>query len=87
MIDIQYLKPSDIGRQVEYAPYKGKIQRGVITSYNKTFVFVDYDGTGRGQATPPELLTFVKDNTTQGAFNRLGQALKDFRDAFWEWIK
>lgn len=33
-------------------------QVGIITSYNKRYIFVDYYGTGAGQATNPENLEF-----------------------------
>ena len=34
-------------------------QEGRITSWNEKFIFVDYDNTGRGQATRLEDLKFV----------------------------
>jgi hypothetical protein len=44
---------NDIGRKVIYKDYGGfgKIEEGVITSFNDHYVFVDYTGTGRGAAT------------------------------------
>lgn len=40
-------KPEDIGRRVYYEPdNNGPIDRGKITSFNKMFVFVLYDGPG-----------------------------------------
>lgn len=37
-----------VGLEVEYIP---KSETGTITSWNDTFVFVDYYGTGNGIAT------------------------------------
>ncbi len=57
---IEDLKPEDVGRGVVYEPFKGaKLEDGTIKSWNDKFVFVQYDYTGRGIATPPEKLTFV----------------------------
>ncbi len=43
---------SDIGKRVVYLNPYCKIQYGVITSFNKHFVFVKYDNTGStSQAT------------------------------------
>lgn len=54
------LTPEHIGRMVIYENPPKK-EEGRITSYNDSFVFVDYDNTGRGQATPYEFLTFTYD--------------------------
>lgn len=60
MINIKELKQEHVNRLVVYRPYNGaKPEQGRITSWNNTFVFVDYDNTGRGQASPPEKLEFV----------------------------
>lgn len=53
------LQQSDVGRLVVYTSKgKDKTQFGRITSFNERFVFVDYDNTGRGQATSYEDLSF-----------------------------
>jgi hypothetical protein len=61
MINLKDIKRGDIGKKVEYKPDAGRAQRGIITSYNDIYIFVDYYNTGRGQATPPEKLTFITD--------------------------
>ena len=58
MIDIKKLTQYDIGRKVTYRT-KNKIVEGLITSFNLSFVFVDYDNCGRGQATRAEDLQWV----------------------------
>lgn len=59
MIDITKITNSDIGRVVVYVAYDGaKPEFGRITSFNSRFIFVDFQNTGRGQATPPHLLKF-----------------------------
>ena len=59
MINIQELKEEHKNRLVVYEPYKGaKLEQGRITSWNDSFIFVDYQNVGRGQATPPEKLYF-----------------------------
>ncbi len=59
MIQINKLQPTDKDRKVVYRPTHGKMEEGRITSWNDSFVFVDYDNTGRGQATKPEDLEFI----------------------------
>lgn len=60
MINITDLKEDDIGRKVIYQSHPlSKKEEGRITSFNKTWVFVDYDNTGRGQPTPPKQLIFI----------------------------
>jgi hypothetical protein len=59
MIHIEELRPTDKDRKVVYRPSHGKMEEGRITSWNESFIFVDYDNTGRGQATKPEDLDFV----------------------------
>lgn len=62
MIDIAKIKETDIGRLVVYQVVPGaKREQGRITSFNTRFVFVDYQNTGRGVATPPEKLNFVSE--------------------------
>lgn len=53
---LEELTTDSIGKIVEYTP---KGQKGTITSFNSRFVFVCYDGTGRGNATNAEDLFFV----------------------------
>lgn len=60
MIDITKLTHEDIGRKVFYEPFKGAaLEEGIITSFNDTFIFVDYTNVGRGQATQPSKLEWV----------------------------
>jgi hypothetical protein len=60
MIDPKVLKPEDKDRLVVYRSYpEANPEQGRITSWNESFVFVDYDNTGRGQATPPSKLEFI----------------------------
>ena len=62
MIKISELtKESDINRKVIYQPQhsNGKIEEGRITSWNDTYIFVDYSNSGRGIATRPEDLSFI----------------------------
>lgn len=58
MIDITKLTEEDKNRKVIYTDF-GKKEEGRITSWNDTYIFVDYDNTGRGQATKPEQLDFI----------------------------
>lgn len=60
MIKISDLTENDVNRKVVYQPkdYK-KVEEGRITSWNNSFIFVDYDNTGRGAATRPEDLNFI----------------------------
>lgn len=57
---------SDIGRKVIYREqgnFPGrKIEEGVITSFNKQFVFVRYEGLGGSAATAREDLEWVTSN-------------------------
>ena len=66
MLDITTIDDSYIGTEVVYREsyyskgnmfFQGKIERGTITSYNEKFIFVCFDGTGRGCACNPEDLT------------------------------
>jgi hypothetical protein len=60
MIDIKTLKPEDKDRKVVYQSYKGgPLEEGRITSWNDTFIFVDYTNVGRGNATPPNKLEWI----------------------------
>lgn len=58
MIDITKLTDEDKDRKVIYT-CDDKKEEGRITSWNDTFIFVDYDNTGRGQATRPDMLEFT----------------------------
>jgi len=58
MIDITKLTEEDKDRKVIFENDEKK-EEGRITSWNNTFIFVDYDNTGRGQATKPENLIFT----------------------------
>lgn len=65
MIDISKLTQSDIGRKVAYSQKPNtKKEYGVITSFNDSAIFVDYQNVGRGQNTPADKLEFV-DKTDQ----------------------
>jgi len=60
MINIKELTEEDIKRAVIYTGGAGEIEQGHITSYNDTFIFVDYGkNCGRGIATSPEDLYFM----------------------------
>lgn len=60
MINPSELKPEHVNRLVVYRSHEGaRPEQGRITSWNDRFIFVDYDNTGRGQATSPEKLEFV----------------------------
>lgn len=60
MIQIDTLKPEDVGRLVVYrtAP-QFKPEQGRITSWNSKYIFVDYTNVGRGNATSPIDLDFL----------------------------
>lgn len=54
------LNESHVNRKVVFTSYDGaKLEEGRITSWNDTWVFVDYDNTGRGRATDPKQLEFI----------------------------
>lgn len=60
MINPEELKPEHKNRLVIYRSGDGvRPEQGRITSWNDKFIFVDFDNTGRGQATPPSKLEFV----------------------------
>lgn len=62
MIDIKTLNgDEDTGRKVVYREKGIAPQEGIITSWNKSFIFVDYLNVGWGQATPPDKLEFLTD--------------------------
>lgn len=54
-IDIKKVTDEHIGRGVVYKPRHGAVEQGVITSYNDSFIFVNYGAAcmGRGLATSP----------------------------------
>lgn len=67
MILIDELTETDKGRRVRYRPPKTSTRipedAGVITSWNKNFIFVRYDGAdpaAPGTATHPEHLSFER---------------------------
>jgi hypothetical protein len=54
-------KPKDIGRKVVYRPCDGsKPEEGVITTFNKSFVFVRYGKDVGAKATYREDLEWVR---------------------------
>ena len=60
MIDLTTLTESDKGRKVIYRPNEiAPPQEGVITSWNGSYIFVDYQNVGWGQATLPSKLEFL----------------------------
>lgn len=60
MINPEELKPEHKNRLVVYMSGDGaRPEQGRITSWNDKFIFVDFDNTGRGQATLPSKLEFV----------------------------
>lgn len=66
MINIKDLTQEDIGRSVQYTPFDdcspSEYEYGHITSFNDTFVFVDYGkNCGRGQGTNPSDLNFINE--------------------------
>lgn len=64
MIDVSKLKEEDKGRLVTYqAHIAATPEHGRITSWNETYIFVDYQNVGRGQATPASRLTFQHEET------------------------
>jgi len=58
VIDITKLQESDKKRRVIFTD-NNKNEEGTITSWNDTFIFVDYNGDGRGHATKPDQLKFT----------------------------
>ena len=63
-INIKDLTKKDIGRSVQYIPFKDckskDYEYGHITSFNDEFIFVDYgNNCGRGIAVYPSDLRFV----------------------------
>lgn len=56
MIQIHKLKESDKGRAVIYTSRAG-CERGIITSWNSTYIFVKFLGP-QGNACLPETLEF-----------------------------
>jgi len=58
VIDINRLTESDIGRTVIYEPNDSLLDFGRLTSWNETFVFVQFSGPG-GEACNPEDVRLV----------------------------
>lgn len=53
---------SSIGRRVVYTEYAGaKIERGIVTSFNPSWVFVQYDGESFSKATDCARLDYEED--------------------------
>jgi hypothetical protein len=60
MINIEELTNKDIQRKVVYTDGVGEREEGHITSWNGTYIFVDYGKScGRGIATIPIDLQFM----------------------------
>lgn len=57
-IIIEKLTEKDVGRNVTYRPPFEKHDEGVITSWNRSFVFVRYGSDKTSKATPPSYLFF-----------------------------
>ncbi len=59
MIKIENLTKEHKNRQVVYTDGTGETEEGHITSWNDTYIFVDYGNScGRGIATDPKDLDF-----------------------------
>ncbi len=68
MIDIHKLEKTDIGKSVCYTDsHTGNKEYGTITSWNSTYVFVDYKGNGHGYATNPIALDYETPVETVGS--------------------
>lgn len=59
MIEIDELRPSDVGRLVRYERPGCATEHGRITSWNEHNIFVRYSRNPQGTATLPEDLTFA----------------------------
>jgi len=57
-MDIDELKPQDVGRNVTYTANHGEREHGVISSWNDKYVFVRYGMGSTAAATDPEQLSF-----------------------------
>ena len=58
-IDLAALTDADVGRAVSYRPYvEHAAEEGVITSWNKEFIFVRYGTKTNSQATHPWALSW-----------------------------
>jgi hypothetical protein len=57
MIEISKLKEKDKGREVIFE-LRGSREFGIISSWNKRFIFVKYNGSRQSHATMPEDLRF-----------------------------
>lgn len=49
----------NIGREVRYTPYRGKVEEGVITGAGDRWVFVRFAGDTIAKATAPGALDFI----------------------------
>lgn len=59
MIDITKLTEEDKGRKVIFSCDGMEKEEGIITSWNTSYIFVDYSNSGRGIATRPGDLEFT----------------------------
>lgn len=81
------MRETDIGRPVCYIPLQPSApwELGIITSYNDLFIFVDFNRSGRGVATPAQYLVFEDDmytledhiNIIKGEIHEEQDALED----------
>jgi hypothetical protein len=77
MIEIAKLTEEDKGREVVFDSRGMKREFGIISSWNKRFIFVKYNGSQQSQATMPEDLRFSieKENSNdQLALAKVGLA-------------
>jgi hypothetical protein len=93
-IEVTYI-PSHHKRRVPQcngSDYVGR-ELGKITSWNESYVFVDYDGSGRGKATRIEDLVVGNDSfycadewnsVLDGAFGRCGEQCRNCKPVRWE---
>lgn len=51
----------DIGRKVIYTDRTGRKEEGIITSFNKWYIFVRYNGDNHSKATNRSVLEFSND--------------------------
>jgi hypothetical protein len=71
MIEIKNLTETDKGKVVKYKSTmgNGRFEYGKITSWNESYIFVDYYGLERGTATGPHNLSF--DDTVELKFDKM----------------
>jgi hypothetical protein len=56
MIEISKLTENDRGREVVFDSQGPEMEFGIISSWNKRFIFVKYNGSQQSQATAPGAL-------------------------------